>query len=116
MREVGSLANDLDKLHVWKNLRSVWMAQKRYTPEEAGSVLRRVELLVANGLTTDQACREVGIVKPTYYRWCKKYKEVRGSRTKGPKELERENSKLKRFVEELSRDMQLFGNLARGNL
>jgi putative transposase len=45
------------------------MARKRYTPEQIVSVLWQVEVLVANGKQTEQACREAGIVEQTYYRW-----------------------------------------------
>jgi len=44
------------------------MAWKRYTPEQIVSVFRQVEVLIANGKATDQACREAGIVEQTYYR------------------------------------------------
>lgn len=91
------------------------MARKRYTPEQIVSVLRQVEVLVSNGKATDQACREAGIVEQTYYRWRKEYGGLKVDQAKRLKELEQENSKLKRLVAELSLDKQVLEDLARGN-
>ncbi len=91
------------------------MARKRYTPEQIVSVLRQVEVPVANGKATDQACREAGIVEQTYYRWRKEYGGLKVDQAKRLKELEQENSKLKRLVAELSLDKQVLEDLARGN-
>lgn len=71
--------------------------------------------VVANGKATDQACREAGIVEQTYYRWRKEYGGLKVDQAKRLKELEQENSKLKRLVAELSLDKQVLEDLARGN-
>lgn len=91
------------------------MARKRYTPEQIVSVLRQVEVLVSNGKATDQACREAGIVEQTYYRWRKEYGGLKVDQAKRLKELEQENSKLKRLVANLSLDKQVLEDLSRGN-
>jgi Transposase len=46
---------------------------KKYQPEQVINLLRQVEVAVANGKSTDQACRDAGIVEQTYYRWRKEY-------------------------------------------
>jgi putative transposase len=91
------------------------MARKRYTPEQIVGILRQIEVLVTNGRQTDQACREAGIVEQTYYRWRKEYGGLKVDQAKRLKELEQENSKLKRLVAELSLDKQVLEDLARGN-
>lgn len=91
------------------------MAKKRYTPEQIVGVLRQVEVAVANGKATEQACREAGIVEQTYYRWRKEYGGLKVDQAKRLKELEQENSKLKRLVAELSLDKQVLQDIARGN-
>jgi hypothetical protein len=45
------------------------MPTKRYKPEQIMTLLRQVEVVIANGRTTPQACREAGISEQTYYRW-----------------------------------------------
>ena len=92
------------------------MAKRRYTAEEIVTVLRQVEVAVANGKTTPYACREVGITEQTYYRWRKEYGGLKLEQAKRLKELEKENARLKRLVAELSLDKQILQDVARGNL
>ena len=42
---------------------------QRYKPEQIVTVLRQIEVAVANGKSTPQACKEAGIHTQTYYRW-----------------------------------------------
>ena len=92
------------------------MAKRRYTAEEIVTVLRQVEVGIANGKTTPQACRENGIAEQTYYRWRKEYGGLKLEQAKRLKELEKENSRLKRLVAELSLEKQILQDVARGNL
>jgi putative transposase len=75
---------------------------KKYQPEQVVNLLRQIEVAVANGKSTDQACRDAGIVGQTYYRWRKEYGGLQVDQARRLKELEQENSKLKRLVSELS--------------
>jgi len=88
---------------------------KKHTPEQIVNVLRQVEVAVANGKTTPAACREGGITEQTYYRWRKDCGGLKVDQAKRLKELEQENSKLKRLVAELSLDKQILQDIARGN-
>lgn len=79
-------------------------------------MLRQVEVGIANGKTTPQACREAGITEQTYYRWRKEYGGLKLEQAKRLKELEKENAQLKRLVAELSLEKQILQDVARGNL
>ncbi len=79
------------------------------------TLLRQIEVGIANGKTPPVACREVGITEQTYYRWRKEYGGLKVDQAKRLKELEQENSKLKRLVAELSLDKQILQDIARGN-
>src|SRR5271156_1760980 len=46
---------------------------KKHTPEQIVSLLRQIEVAVANGKTTPVGCRDNGINEQTYYRWRKEY-------------------------------------------
>ena len=46
---------------------------KKYQPEQVVNLLRQIEVGVANGKSTEHACRDAGIVEQTYYRWRKEY-------------------------------------------
>jgi len=88
---------------------------KRPTAEQIVNVLRQIEVAVANGKATPLACREAGISEQSYYRWRKEYGGLKVDQAKRLKELEQENSKLKRLVAELSLDKQILQDIARGN-
>lgn len=49
------------------------MSIKRYKPEQIVTVLRQIEVEIAKGKTTPQACRDAQITAQTYYRWRKEY-------------------------------------------
>ena len=91
------------------------MARKIYKPEELVNLLRQVEVAVANGKSTPQACKEAGIVEQTYYRWRKEYGGLKVDQAKRLKELEQENGKLKRLVAELSLEKLVLKDIASGN-
>jgi putative transposase len=86
-------------------MRGAWNARgKKHAPEQIVSLLRQIEVVVANGKTTPAACRESGITEQTYYRWRKEFGGLQVDQARRLKELEQENSKLKRLVGELSLD------------
>ena len=49
------------------------MPMKRYKPEQVVTLLRQIEVEIANGKTTPQACRDAQITVQTFYRWRKEY-------------------------------------------
>ena len=71
---------------------------------------------MANGKTTALACREAGIVEQTYFRWRKEYGGCcKVDQAKRLKELDQENSKLKRLVANLSLDNLVLKDFTSGN-
>ena len=74
------------------------MSIQKYQPEQIVAVLRQIEVQIANGKTAPQACKEAGIHTQTYYRWRKEYGGLKLEQAKRLKELEKENSRLKRLV------------------
>ena len=91
------------------------MAMKKHKPEQIVALLRQIEVGISNGKTTPQACREVEITEQTYYRWRKEYGGLKLDQAKRLQELERENTKLKRLVAELSLEKQILKDVAEGN-
>src|ERR1700682_4077310 len=90
------------------------MSIKRYKAEQIVTLRRQIEVGIANGKTTPQACKEVEITMHTYYRWRKEYGGLKLDQAKRLKELERENAKLKRLVAELSLEKQVLRDVAEG--
>src|SRR5713226_7068682 len=85
------------------------MPMQRYKPEQIVTMLRQIEVSIANGKTTPQACKEAEITVQTYYRWRKEYGGLKLEQAKRLKELEKENSRLKRLVAELSLEKRSLG-------
>jgi putative transposase len=92
------------------------MSTKRYKPEQIVNLLRQVEVEIANGKTTPQACRDAEITAQTYYRWRKEFGGLKLDQAKRLKELEKENSRFKGLVAELSLEKQVLREVAQGNL
>ena len=92
------------------------MPMKRYKPEEIVGILRQIEVAMANGKSTPQACKEAEINAQTYYRWRKEFGGLKTEQAKRMKELEKENSRLKRLVADLSLEKQVLKDVAEGNL
>ncbi len=91
------------------------MSTRRYKAEQIVTVLRQIEVEIANGKTIPQACREAQITAQTYYRWRKEYGGLKLSQAKRLRGLEKENARLKRVVAELSLEKQVLKEVAEGN-
>jgi transposase-like protein len=91
------------------------MSTKRFKPEQIVNLLRQIEVEIANGKTTPQACRDAQITAQTYYRWRKEFGGLKLDQAKRLKELEKENGRLKRLVAELSLEKQVLRDVAQGN-
>jgi transposase-like protein len=88
---------------------------KKHSAEQVVNLLRQIEVGIANGKTTVQACKEASITEQTYYRWRKEYGGLQVDQAKRLKELEQENAKLKRLVANLSLDNLVLKDFASGN-
>ena len=83
------------------------MPRRIYTPEQIIRKLREAEVLIAEGTTTRNAARQIGVTEQTYYRWRKEYGGMKVNQAKRLKVLEKENSRLKRLVAEKELDIQI---------
>ncbi len=91
------------------------MPQKRYKPEQIINKLREAEVELSKGTDIGRVCRKFGITEQTYYRWRKKYGGMKVEQAKRYKELEAENSRLKKLVADLSLDKEILKEAASKN-
>ena len=91
------------------------MKGKKYTAEQIVAKLREAEVLLAKGMALAEVCRQLEITDVTYYRWRKEYGGLRIDQAKRLKELEQENSRLKKVVADLILDKAILKEAARGN-
>jgi transposase-like protein len=91
------------------------MPRKRYQPEQIIGMLRQAEIELAQGRTTGEVCRSLGISEQSYYRWRKEYGGMQVAQARRLKDLERENARLKRLVADLSLDKDILKEALKGN-
>ena len=91
------------------------MVRKTYTPEQIINKLREAEILLNQGVTIAEASRKIGVTEQTYYRWRREYGGMRIEQARRLKELEKENTRLKRLVVDLSLDNAILKEASRGN-
>ncbi len=90
------------------------MARKRYSAEQIIGYLREAEVLLAKGNTIPQICKKIGIAEQTYYRWRKEYGSLSVDQAKRLKEVEKENTRLRKLVADLSLDKAILKEVAEG--
>jgi putative transposase len=76
------------------------MKKTRFTETQIVQALKEYE----GGRAADDICRQMGISRATLYNWKSKYGGMESSDVKRLKELEEENSRLKRLYADLSLD------------
>lgn len=91
------------------------MVRKGFKPEQIIGKLREAEVLLSQGSTVGEASRGIGVTEQTYYRWRKAYGGMRVEQAKRLQELEKENSRLKKLVADISLDNAILKEAARGN-
>ncbi len=91
------------------------MARKRHTAEEIVAKLRQVDVLTSQGRPVAEAVRSIGVTEVTYCRWRQEYGGLKGDQVKRLKELEAENTRLRRAISDLTLDKTILAEAARGN-
>jgi len=79
------------------------MKKSKFTESQIVFALKQSEL----GVKVDEICRKMGISEATYYNWKKKYGGLGISELRRLRQLEEENSQLKKLVADLSLDKQI---------
>jgi putative transposase len=91
------------------------MKRKRYSVEQIIGKLREAEVMLSQGRTVKEVSRELGVTEQTYYRWRKEYGGLKVSQARRLKDLERENSRLKKAVADLTLDKVILKEALEGN-
>ena len=91
------------------------MGKQRHIAEQIIGKLREAEVLIARGATVPVAAKQIGITEQTFYRWRTEYGGMRVDQAKRLKELESENSRLKRIVADQALDISILKEAVSGN-
>lgn len=90
------------------------MPKQRYMTEEIIHKLREADVLIGQGQTVAQACKQIGVTDQTYFRWRKSHGGLKVDQAKRLRDLEAENARLKRAVADLTVDKIILKELAEG--
>ena len=83
------------------------MRPRKFTTEKIIIKLREAEVLISQGMDADEASRQIGVSRQTFYRWRKEYGGMRVDQARRLKVLEKENLRLKHIVADKELDIQI---------
>ena len=90
------------------------MGKQRHTAEQIIGKLREAEVLTGKGMPMEEVLRLLGISDATYYKWRKEYGGLRVGQVRWLKDLEQENSRLRKVIADLTIDNSMLKEAARG--
>ena len=88
------------------------MKASKFTAAQIAFVLKQAD----EGTAIAEVCRKAGISEATFYVWRKKYGNLLPTEMKRLRQLEDENTKLKRIVAELSLDKAMLQDVLKKKL
>ncbi len=91
------------------------MKKRQHTPEQIVRKLREADRMLGEGSTVVVVCKHLEVTEQTYYRWRNQYGGMKADDAKRLKELERENSRLKKIVADQALDIDMLKEVNRGN-
>jgi len=91
------------------------MRRRRFTAEQIINHLREAEVLLSQGRSVGEVCRQLEVSENTYYRWRREYGGLEIDQAKRLKELEKENQRLKKLVADQALDISILKEVSRGN-
>ncbi len=91
------------------------MKRKYRKPEQIVKLLRQAEAKLAQGQSVDEMCRQLEISDGTYYYWRKQYGKMEFDQVKRLKELQKENSRLKKLLANHALDNDILKEALSGN-
>jgi transposase len=91
------------------------MSRRRHTPEQVVRKLREADRLLGEGIELPEVFKQLEVSEQTYYRWRNQFGGMKADDVKRLKELEAENTRLKRIVADQVLENQALREVSRGN-
>jgi transposase-like protein len=88
---------------------------KRHSPEQIIGKLREADAMLAGEASIGQVCQKLGVSEATLHRWRNQYGGMKANEAKRLKELDLENSRLKRLIADQALDIMILKEAARPN-
>ena len=89
--------------------------KKRHSGSQVVAKLRQADVLIGQGKSIPEVCREIEVSEQTYYRWRQKYGGMSPDMIKRHRELQKENARLKRVVADQALDIAILKEASAGN-
>ena len=88
---------------------------KRHSPEQIVKKLRDAEVMLNHGKSMEEVLKVMEVSEATFHRWRNQYGGMKSEEAKRLKDLEGENSRLKRLLAEAELDKAMLKEALRGN-
>jgi putative transposase len=88
--------------------------RRRHTPEQIIRKLAEGNKQLSSGQELDEVCRHLEIAESTWHRWVAQYGGMKANDAKRLKELEGENTRLKKLVANQALDIDMLREVAKG--
>jgi len=89
--------------------------KQRHSGPQVVAKLRRADVLIGQGKSVPEVCREIEVSEQTYYRWRQKYGGMSPDMIKQFRALQKENGRLKKVVADQALDIAILREAAEGN-
>jgi transposase-like protein len=89
--------------------------KKKHTGPQIVAKLRQADVLIGQGKSVPEVCREIEVSQQTYYRWRQKYGGMSPDMIKQLRLLQKENKRLRRVVSDQALDITILKEAAEGN-
>jgi transposase len=95
--------------------RRIDVKRRRHTPEQIVRKLREADRMLGEGSEIPEVAKALEVSEATFHRWRAQYGGMKADDVKRLRELERENTRLKRIVADQALDIQGLKEIAKGN-
>ncbi len=89
--------------------------KKRHSGPQIVAKLRQADVLIGQGKSVPEVCREIEVSQQTYYRWRQKYGGMSPDMIKQLRLVQKENKRLRRVVADQALDITILKEAAEGN-
>ncbi len=89
--------------------------KKKHSGPQIVAKLRQADVLIGQGKSVPEVCREIEVSQQTYYRWRQKYGGMSPDMIKELRLLQKENKRLRRVVSDQALDITILKEAAEGN-
>jgi len=89
--------------------------KNRHSGPQIVAKLRQADVLIGQGKSVPEVCKEIEVSQQTYYRWRQKYGGMSPDMIKQLRMLQKENKRLKTVVADQALDIAILKEAAEGN-